>query len=61
MQDVTPTRVLLMIGYSLYSGFIGQNIDNAAHVGGLMVGFLLGIIICTIDKTKGNERCNIEY
>uniref|UniRef100_UPI004056371B rhomboid family intramembrane serine protease n=1 Tax=Acetatifactor sp. TaxID=1872090 RepID=UPI004056371B len=61
MQDITPTRVLFMVAYSLYSGFTGQNIDNAAHVGGLMIGFLLGIVICMIDKLKGSERCNIEY
>lgn len=60
MQNVTPLRVLLMISYSLYSGFTGQNIDNAAHVGGLVIGFLLGIVICIVDqirtKTRGSER-----
>ncbi len=50
MQNVTPFRVLLMIGYSLYSGFTGQNIDNAAHVGGLVIGFLSGSAICIVDR-----------
>lgn len=65
MQNVTPVRVLLMIGYSLYSGFTGDNIDNAAHLGGLLTGFLLGLVMCIIDKIKnkknGSERWSIEY
>lgn len=46
MENVTPIRVLLMIGYSLYSGFVGRNIDNAAHVGGLLTGFLVASGMC---------------
>lgn len=52
MENVTPIRVLLMILYSLYSGFTGENIDNAAHVGGLLTGFLLGCVMCIFDKLK---------
>lgn len=52
MENVTPIRVLLMIVYSLYSGFTGENIDNAAHVGGLLTGFLLGCVMCIFDKLK---------
>lgn len=65
MENVTPARVILMILYSLYSGFTGQNIDNAAHVGGLLTGFLLGTAICLIDRRKakksGSERWSIEH
>lgn len=65
MADVTPVRVVLMIIYSLYSGFTAQNVDNAAHVGGLVAGLVLGIIICITDRRKakknGSERCSIEY
>ncbi|MCI8543772.1 rhomboid family intramembrane serine protease [Acetatifactor aquisgranensis] len=46
MENVTPARVLLMITYSLYSGFRGQNIDNVAHVGGLLTGFAAAGIMC---------------
>lgn len=60
MPDVTLPRVVLMIGYSLYAGFTGANIDNAAHVGGLVTGFAMGLIICLVDRIKtrkkGNER-----
>lgn len=64
MANVTPTRVILMIAYSLYSGFTGGNVDNAAHIGGLITGFLIGIVVCMIDRRKTsrkNERCSFEY
>lgn len=50
MATVTPTRVILMIVLSLYNGFSGDNIDNAAHIGGLVTGFLLSIVICVFRK-----------
>lgn len=59
MPDVTPKRVILMIALSLYSGFTAQNIDNAAHVGGLVTGFLAGLLFCAAQetqKTEENER-----
>lgn len=62
MENVTPARVLLMIGYSLYSGFTGGNIDNAAHVGGLLVGFLSGLVMCMIQRRqrkKGKREVEI--
>lgn len=48
VENITPTRVVLMIGLSLYSGLTGGNVDNMAHIGGLVVGFVLGmtLIIC---------------
>lgn len=50
MPTVTPIRVILMIVLSLYSGFTGTNIDNGAHVGGLIVGFLCGTFICIVKR-----------
>lgn len=52
IENITPNRMLLAIAYSLYSGFVGANIDNAAHVGGLVVGFLLGTIISLVKYRK---------
>ena len=58
----SPGRVILMIAYSLYSGFTSSNIDNAAHIGGLLTGFILGILMCIADKRKRkDERCGFEY
>lgn len=52
LPNVTPSRVALMILLSLYSGFTGGNIDNAAHIGGLLVGFLGGCVICIFQRRK---------
>lgn len=52
MENVTLPRVLLMIVYSLYSGFTGSNIDNAAHVGGLLTGFLAAGVMCFLERRK---------
>ncbi len=52
MENVTPVRVLLMILYSLYSGFTGRNIDNAAHIGGLLTGFLVAAAICLLQRRR---------
>lgn len=53
MENVTPARVFLMIVYSLYSGFTGHNIDNAAHIGGLITGFILTSVICFLQRNRG--------
>lgn len=52
LPNVTPSRVVLMILLSLYSGFTGGNIDNAAHIGGLLVGFLGGCVVCFFQRRK---------
>lgn len=61
LVDVTPVRLGGVILLSLYSGFDSSNIDNAAHVGGLVIGLVIGIIVSVIirysDKKKRNERC----
>lgn len=48
--DLTMVRFLLMIALSLYYGFSSTGVDNAAHVGGLVIGFVLGIILYRKDR-----------
>jgi len=40
--QTTIRQVMFAIVLSTYTGFSSQKIDNAAHVGGLITGFLLG-------------------
>ncbi|MDL2302591.1 rhomboid family intramembrane serine protease [Lachnospiraceae bacterium OttesenSCG-928-D06] len=56
LETVTPIRVVLMIALSLYNGFTGDNIDNAAHIGGLIAGFLLGTVMCVIERRKKRKQ-----
>lgn len=46
VENLSPARVLFMIAYSLYNGFVGDHIDNAAHVGGLITGFVVTGLLC---------------
>jgi rhomboid protease GluP len=49
--------MIFLIVYSLYNGFVSTNIDNAAHVGGLIGGFVLAIILY---RKKSKERGKME-
>ena len=54
MPMVTPLRVCLMIALSLYGGMTSGNVDNAAHIGGLLVGLITGALFCMIRRySKG--------
>lgn len=41
IPGLSVRRVIFMCIASLYGGFTSTNVDNAAHVGGLIAGFLL--------------------
>lgn len=56
MPNVTTGRVIAMIFLSLYNGFSAENIDNAAHVGGLLVGFLGGCVVCILQRRRRDGK-----
>ena len=43
-------RMVLMIALSLYSGFQSVMVNNAAHLGGLLGGFLLAFLLCHVGR-----------
>lgn len=45
LENLTLRQMAFMAALSLYFGFTSSGVDNTAHVGGLIIGFLLGIII----------------
>ena len=55
-ENVTTTRVLLMIFLSLYSGYTSGNIDNAAHIGGSLAGFAAGSIMCFFQRKRNGSQ-----
>lgn len=51
-QEVTLPGMLFYLAYSMYSGIQGTNIDNAAHIGGLIAGFVIAVFL------RGRSRRN---
>lgn len=45
LQRLSKARIIFMVVLSLYFGFRTVGIDNAAHVGGLIAGFLSTLIL----------------
>ncbi|MBQ8198697.1 MAG: rhomboid family intramembrane serine protease [Lachnospiraceae bacterium] len=52
-EFATLPKMIFLIAFSLYNGFISTNVDNAAHIGGLIGGFLLAILVY---RKKEKER-----
>ena len=45
LAGVTLTRLMILIVLSAWDGFRNTNIDGAAHIGGLIAGFLLTALL----------------
>lgn len=48
LESMTIGRVAFAIAFSLYCGFTSSGVNNAAHVGGVLMGFVLAAIICIV-------------
>lgn len=51
-EKMDPRRIILMIVLSLYEGYRDYYVDNAAHLGGLATGFILGILIVSWQNAQ---------
>lgn len=45
LEDMTTLRVCVLIAYAFYNGLTSENVDMAAHLFGLIGGFVLAVII----------------
>ncbi len=52
IEGLGVKQILLMIALSLFSGFTSAGVDNVAHVGGLVSGFILGLILFKRKKRQ---------
>ncbi len=52
LEGFTIPRMILFLLMSVYAGFVEQGIDNAAHIAGLMAGFLLAVLIYRKPETE---------
>ena len=44
LGDLSMRQVLVMAAFSLYFGFTSSGVDNAAHVGGMIAGFVIAVL-----------------
>ncbi|MCD7922733.1 MAG: rhomboid family intramembrane serine protease [Clostridiales bacterium] len=57
-EDLSLRRFLLMMALALYNGFATAGVDNAAHVGGLIVGFVVGAVFFALEKIRNGSKRN---
>ena len=55
VQSITVPKILFSVALSLYYGYASTNIDNAAHLGGFIGGFLLAVLLYRRKKEKDQE------
>lgn len=55
IQDISTRQMLIMAGFSLYFGFTSTGVDNAAHVGGMICGFLLAVLLYHPGNASGRR------
>lgn len=46
IAGITKQGILIMIAISLYNGYVNEGVDNFAHIGGLICGFLITLLLC---------------
>lgn len=54
-EGYTWSRLVLMAGLTLIQGFTTTGVDNMAHLGGLLSGFLLAILLCGWQSNRKNR------
>lgn len=52
LEDLNARQLVIMIACSLYFGFTSTGVDNAAHIGGLLFGIVMGILMYRKPKSS---------
>ena len=58
-QSLTGKGLLIMLVLCLYYGLTAGNVDNWGHIGGLVMGFVMGIVFYRRPKQK--EPISIDF
>lgn len=56
LEHMTVGRVAFAIMFSLYCGFTSTNINNAAHIGGVLMGFAAAAVIMIMRPQTGTRK-----
>lgn len=52
VEDLSARQIIIMAAFSLYFGFTSSGVDNAAHVGGLLGGFVMSVLLFHPAKSE---------
>lgn len=52
LDEIKWQGVVIMIFLSVYNGFVVDNINNAAHIGGLAIGIVITVIVLLTGRIK---------
>lgn len=55
LENLSSGQLVVVVIFSLYFGFTSTGVDNVAHVAGLVIGIILGILL--YRKPKPSPRC----
>lgn len=55
VADLSAKQILVMAVFSVYFGFAAGGVDNAAHVGGMIFGFVMAVILYHPRKIRNAE------
>lgn len=56
IYGVTRRSIVIMILLNLYLGFTSEGVNNAAHIGGLICGFILAVLLYHKRKQPSYKR-----
>lgn len=55
VKEISGRGMMFVVALSLYLGFTDSGVDNAAHVGGLVVGFVFALLFCRKCYTEARS------
>ncbi len=53
IEGIGKRQMLILTGLTVYSGFVSSSTNNAAHISGLLFGFLLGCVLYHRNPMEG--------
>ena len=61
VKKLTGKGLLFMIVISLYYGISSGGVDNWGHIGGLIMGFLMGILLYRKKINSGEKTKYVDF
>lgn len=56
LEDLSTRQLVVLIVCTLYFGFTSTGVDNAAHIAGLVLGIVFGILMYRRPKRRRNRE-----